>query len=61
MRQGVLGLNRGPVQISAADAKDVSDLTRGAMLKEMFSESDLSDGSGSEIWVTPQPGISWRS
>jgi hypothetical protein len=51
------------VQISAADAKDLSDLTLGAMLKEMFSESDLSTlekltssvetrtEGGAKVWV----------
>ncbi len=51
------------VQISAADAKDLSDLTLGAMLKEMFSEGELSTlekltssvetrtEGGAQVWV----------
>ncbi len=50
-------------QISAADAKDLGDLTLGAMLKEMFSEKQLSTlekltssvetrtEDGAKVWV----------
>ncbi len=51
------------VQVSAADAKDLGDLTLGAMLKEMFAEKQLSTlekltssvetrtEGGAQVWV----------
>ena len=51
------------VQVSAADAKDLGDLTLGAMLKEMFAEKQLSTlekltssvetrtEGGAKVWV----------
>ena len=51
------------VQVSAADAKDLGDLTLGAMLKEMFAEKQLSTlekltssvetrtEDGAQVWV----------